>query len=99
MDGDRARWPRLLTTSGWAAHAELLARLAPHARRIESVPTVERHDHHENRGSHQRVREVDPVGLALAAEAGEMLDGALAPMRRIKEAIDPRGIMNPGKVL
>jgi hypothetical protein len=34
----------LLTTSGWAANAELIARLVPHARRIETVPVVERHD-------------------------------------------------------
>ena len=34
----------LLTTDGWAANAELLARLAPQARRIETIPTVERHD-------------------------------------------------------
>lgn len=34
----------LLTTSGWAANAELLARLGPHARRTEAVPTIERHD-------------------------------------------------------
>jgi glycosyltransferase involved in cell wall biosynthesis len=35
---------RLLETDGWAANAELLARLAAHARRIETVRTVERHD-------------------------------------------------------
>lgn len=29
---------------GWAANAELLARAAVHARRIETVPVVERHD-------------------------------------------------------
>lgn len=34
----------LLVTDGWAANAEFMARLAPHARRIETVPTVERHD-------------------------------------------------------
>lgn len=34
----------LMTTSGWAAKAELLARLGQEARRIEAVPTVERHD-------------------------------------------------------
>src|SRR6267154_68597 len=34
----------LLTTEGWCANAELLARLAPHARRIEVVPTPARYD-------------------------------------------------------
>ena len=34
----------LLTTDGWCANAELLARLAPHARRIETVPTSARYD-------------------------------------------------------
>ena len=34
----------LLTTDGWSANAELLARLAPHARRIERVPTAARYD-------------------------------------------------------
>ncbi len=34
----------LLTTDGWCASAELLARLTPHARRIESVPTPARYD-------------------------------------------------------
>jgi hypothetical protein len=34
----------LLTTDGWCANAELLARLAPHARRIETVPTAARYD-------------------------------------------------------
>lgn len=34
----------LLTTDGWCANAELLARLAPHARRIETVPTPARYD-------------------------------------------------------
>ncbi|MFN2571037.1 MAG: DUF3108 domain-containing protein [Gemmatimonadales bacterium] len=34
----------LLTTEGWAASAELLARLAVHARRIEMVPSPARYD-------------------------------------------------------
>jgi hypothetical protein len=35
---------RTLATDGWAASAELVGRAARHARRIESVPVVERHD-------------------------------------------------------
>jgi dolichol-phosphate mannosyltransferase len=34
----------LMTTTGWAAKAELLARLGPEARRVEAVATIERHD-------------------------------------------------------
>ncbi len=34
----------LLSADGWAANAELLARAARHARRIETVDVVERHD-------------------------------------------------------
>jgi len=34
----------LMTADGWAANAELLARMAAQARRIETVPVVERHD-------------------------------------------------------
>jgi len=64
----------LLTTDGWAANAELLARLAPHARRIEAIPTVERHD---LRHRPSRVRAWDEAkalwgsrrALRLAAEA------------------------------
>lgn len=40
----RAPGSALTTTTGWAANAELLARLGPHARRVETVATVERHD-------------------------------------------------------
>src|SRR5882762_4232853 len=36
--------PRLLTTEGWAASAELLARLGAHARRIEVVSSAARYD-------------------------------------------------------
>ncbi len=34
----------LLTSEGWAANAELIGRAAQQARRIETVPVVERHD-------------------------------------------------------
>ncbi len=37
----------LLTTEGWAANAELIARLGAHARRVETVPVEERHDRRE----------------------------------------------------
>jgi glycosyltransferase involved in cell wall biosynthesis len=38
------REERLLDTEGWAANAELIARLASQARRVETVAVVERHD-------------------------------------------------------
>jgi glycosyltransferase involved in cell wall biosynthesis len=50
----RAEPGRLLRTDGWAANAELLARTARHARRIESVTVTERHD------LRQRPSRVDP---------------------------------------
>jgi dolichol-phosphate mannosyltransferase len=33
-----------LSSEGWAANAELIGRAAQHARRIETVPVIERHD-------------------------------------------------------
>lgn len=36
--------PPLLTTQGWAANAELYGRAARHARRVETIPAVERRD-------------------------------------------------------
>jgi glycosyltransferase involved in cell wall biosynthesis len=35
---------RLLTTEGWAANAELYGRTVRHARRVETIPAVERRD-------------------------------------------------------
>lgn len=34
----------LLSTDGWSANAELVARLAPHARRVDTVPATARYD-------------------------------------------------------
>jgi len=42
QEGDKPR--ALLQTEGWCANAELLARLVPHARRIETVPVTGRYD-------------------------------------------------------
>lgn len=54
----RAQEGPLLTAEGWAANAELIARVAREARRVETVPMVERHD------LHQRPSRVDPWPLA-----------------------------------
>ena len=48
----------LLTAEGWAANAELIARVARHARRVDTVDVLERHD------IRQRPSRVDPWPLA-----------------------------------
>ena len=40
----RSQSGRLLHTDGWAANAELFWRTARYARRVETIPSVERHD-------------------------------------------------------
>jgi len=47
-----------LSADGWAANAELIGRAARHARRIETVPVVERHD------LRQRESRVEPWAVA-----------------------------------
>lgn len=58
----------VLQTEGWAANAELLARAAAHARRIETVATVERSDRRQ-RGSRlepwQRAKSLWQAGATL----------------------------------
>lgn len=56
----RAQEGPLLTADGWAANAELIARVAREARRIETVEIVERLD------LHQRPSRIDPWPLAKA---------------------------------
>src|SRR5881409_4192251 len=36
--------PQFLETEGWCASAELVARLAPHARRVDAIPAAARYD-------------------------------------------------------
>jgi hypothetical protein len=48
----------LLTAEGWAANAELIGRVARHARRVETVDVVERHD------LRHRPSRIDPWPLA-----------------------------------
>ena len=50
----------LLTAEGWTANAELIGKTARHARRVETIPTVERHD------LRQRPSRVQPWETALA---------------------------------
>ena len=49
----RSQSERLLLTDGWAANAELYWRAGRYARRVETVPSVERHDLRQ-RGSRAR---------------------------------------------
>ncbi|HEU4649030.1 MAG TPA: glycosyltransferase family 2 protein [Gemmatimonadales bacterium] len=55
----RAQPGPLLTTDGWCANAELIGRTARVARRLETIPTVERHDL-RHRGSR-----IEPWDLAV----------------------------------
>jgi hypothetical protein len=54
----RASGGSLITTDGWTANAELFARAAQQARRVDVVQTVERHDLRE------RLSRVDAWGYA-----------------------------------
>ena len=54
----------LLTTEGWCANAELLARLVPHARRLETIPATARYD---RRQRPSRVRAWDALVQAWRA--------------------------------
>jgi len=63
----------LLATDGWCANAELVARIAPHARRVESVATTARYD------LRQRPSRVRAVALLQAAwRARPLIRGARA---------------------
>jgi hypothetical protein len=59
--GARAAAPPLLVTDGWCANAELLARLLPHARRLETVAVTGRYD------LRQRPSRIRPWATLLAA--------------------------------
>ncbi len=56
----RAQEGPLLTAEGWTANAELIAKTARHARRVETIPTVERHD------LRQRASRVQPWETAMS---------------------------------
>jgi hypothetical protein len=74
--GDR----RLLTTDGWCANAELVARLTPHARRTDSVPAAARYD------LRQRPSRVRPFAALVAAWRAR---AALRAIRRTPEKVVP----------
>jgi hypothetical protein len=65
---------RLLTTEGWSANAELVARLATHARRVEVVPSAARYDLKQRPSRtkpwHQLLAAWRSRGLIRAARAG-----------------------------
>jgi glycosyltransferase involved in cell wall biosynthesis len=70
----RSHPDRLLVTDGWAANAELYWRAGRYARRVEAVPSVERHD------LRQRPSRIRPEGEAVNLwRARRKLRGAPIP--------------------
>ncbi len=85
----RANEGGLITSDGWTANAELIARVSRHARRIETVEIVERLD------LRQRPSRIEPWSLArtLWRDGGRLRiqGGAVGGDRRgpPREAVDP----------
>lgn len=70
-------WPDpLLKSDGWAANAELIAKVARHARRVDTVAAVERHD------LRQRSSRLDPWTEARAIWRQRPLLRDLPPLDR-----------------
>lgn len=76
---------RMLRTEGWAANAELLARTARHARRVECIDATERHD------LKQRASRIDPWVTAqeLWRSRAHLELPPLAPSARSGREIEP----------
>ena len=77
---------RLLEADGWAANAELIARLARQARRVDTVPIVERYDrrHRASRSSAwQTLRQLRGARQALRGDP-------LSAARRVSSAAAAR---------
>ncbi len=72
-DGDKP----FLTTDGWSANAELVARLAPHARRLDTVAAVARY---ELRQRPSRVRPFEALMAAWRARAAIRAARTVAPL-------------------
>ena len=71
----RPNTPTLLSTDGWIANAELLARLMPHARRVDTLAVTGRYD------MQQRPSRVQPWQTLLAAwRARPVIRAAGAPV-------------------
>ena len=89
----RAGDERLLTTEGWSANAELIGRAARHARRIETVPAVERHD------LRQRPSRTEPweAAKAIWRSRGLLRLGPMPPLeaREPKEPREPKEQRTP----
>lgn len=70
-------WPRvLLRSEGWAANAELIAKVARHSRRIDTVAATERHD------LRQRASRLDPWAEARALWRQRPVLRDLPPLER-----------------
>lgn len=81
----RSKEGPLLTAEGWAANAELIARVAQQARRVETVEVVERHD------LRQRPSRIEPWPLAkqLWREGGRLRIRASRPPESKRGAAKP----------
>jgi uncharacterized protein DUF3108/glycosyl transferase family 2 len=67
---------RFLTTEGWCANAELVARLAPHARRLDTIAAPGRYDLRQRAS---RVRPLDALVAAWRAR-GTIRAARIAPL-------------------
>ena len=68
----------LLTTDGWCANAELLARMLPHARRIEAVPAETRYDLVQRPSRTKPLRQLVDAWRARAAIRAALVTLAIA---------------------
>ncbi len=80
--------PPMLAAEGWAANAELLGRASRHARRIESMPVVERHD---LRPRPSRL-EAWAGARELWREAGRLRLPTPVPARAAAAQVEPAGV-------
>ena len=77
LKGAMRSWPdALLKAEGWAANAELIAKVARHSRRIDTVAAMERHD------LRQRASRLDPWTEARAIWRQRPLLRDLPPLDR-----------------
>jgi hypothetical protein len=87
----RSQSPGLFVTDGWAANAELYWRTGRYARRVETVPTIERHDLRPRpsrvRAGHQAVELWRARARLRAAPIPPPADAPVAEGQRPAEAV------------
>src|SRR5205809_5230975 len=69
--------PQFLQTEGWCASAELVARLAPHSRRVDTVPAAARYDLAQRPSRVKPWRQFLEAGLARAVIREARIGGTL----------------------